>query len=62
MMALITEIETVELTPPALAEVAVVVATGHDLHSLLYNFLDEWLYRFNAEGFVCRWSYLQAEP
>ena len=22
--------------------------------SLLYNFLDEWLYQFNAELFVCR--------
>ena len=24
------------------------------MHSLLYNFLDEWLYKFNAELFVCR--------
>ena len=31
-----------------------VVVDGHDLPSLLYNFLDEWLYQFNAEFFVCR--------
>ena len=31
-----------------------VSAEGHDLHSLLYNFLDEWLFQFNAELFVCR--------
>ena len=54
MMALITELETVDLAPPALAEVVEVVSTGHNLHSLLYNFLDEWLYKFNAELFVCR--------
>ena len=51
MMALITELPTVHLAPPVLAEV---VSTGHDLHSLFYNFLDEWLYKFNAELFVCR--------
>ena len=31
-----------------------VSAEGHDLHSLLYNFLDEWLFQFNGEMFVCR--------
>ena len=51
MMALITELPTVHLAPPVLAEVA---STGHDLHSLFYNFLDAWLYKFNAELFVCR--------
>ena len=49
MMGLMTELPTVE--PSAVREVT---AEGHDLHSLLYNFLDEWLFQFNAEYFVCR--------
>ena len=31
-----------------------VCAEAHDLPSLLYQFLDEWLFQFNAELFVCR--------
>ena len=49
VMGLITELATVQV--PSSREV---VAEGHDLHSLLYNFLDEWLFQFNAEYFVCR--------
>uniref|UniRef100_A0A1D2AFN4 Archease domain-containing protein n=1 Tax=Auxenochlorella protothecoides TaxID=3075 RepID=A0A1D2AFN4_AUXPR len=29
-------------------------ATGHDLHSLLFSFLDELLFVFNTEFFVCQ--------
>ena len=31
-----------------------VCVEAHDMHSLLYNFLDEWLFQFNAEAFVCK--------
>lgn len=30
-----------------------VVASGHDLESLLYNFLDECLFIFSADPFLC---------
>eukprot|EP00887_Chlorella_sp_A99_P007899 scaffold20.g7899.t1 len=29
-------------------------AEGHDMHSLLFNFLDELLFTFSTEFFVCR--------
>ena len=49
VMGLITELPGVE----ALTQ-REVVAEGHDLQSLLYNFLDEWLFQFNSDLFVCR--------
>lgn len=36
-----------------------VVAEGHDLHSLLYNFMDECLYIFHTEHFVMKQLVLQ---
>ena len=54
IFGLITELEAVECDLSAGAECVDVEAQGHDLHSLLYNFLDEWLFQFNGELFVCR--------
>ena len=50
-MGLITELDTVTAR---LDDVREVIAEGHDMPSLLYNFLDESLYLFNAELFVTK--------
>ena len=55
IMTLITELPTVRVPEPIGATGRRTVSVeGHDLQSLLYNFLDEWLFQFNAESFVCR--------
>lgn len=46
MFGYMTDIETVE--PLDTVEVQ---TEGHDMLSLLYNFLDEWLYKFSADQF-----------
>ncbi|XP_029458479.1 protein archease-like [Rhinatrema bivittatum] len=46
MFGYITDIEIVE--PLDTVEV---IAEGHDMLSLLFHFLDEWLYKFSAEQF-----------
>ena len=49
MMGLMTELPTVD--PSAVREVT---AEGHDLHSLLFHVLDEFLFLFSTELFVAR--------
>ena len=60
IMSLITELPTVRVSeerapgarwPSCARQVS---SEGHDLPSLLFNFLDEWLCQFNVELFVCR--------
>ena len=36
--------------------VTVCVVTGHDMKSLLFNMLDEFLYNFSAGGFICKYA------
>ncbi|XP_070620974.1 protein archease isoform X2 [Erythrolamprus reginae] len=46
MFGYMTYTETVEPLDTVKVE-----AEGHDMHSLLFNFLNEWLYKFSAEEF-----------
>uniref|UniRef100_A0A663MYQ0 Protein archease n=1 Tax=Athene cunicularia TaxID=194338 RepID=A0A663MYQ0_ATHCN len=57
MFGYMTDTETVE--PVDTVEVE---AEGHDMLSLLFHFLDEWLYKFSAnEFFIPRVSVLWGE-
>ncbi|XP_034934979.1 protein archease-like [Chelonus insularis] len=47
MFGYMTELETVEIK-----QVHEIEANGHDLQSLLFHFLDELLFLFNAEPFL----------
>jgi SHS2 domain-containing protein len=51
MFGYMTELETVAIDPAASTFVE---ATGHDLLSLIFNFLDELLYTFHTEDLVVR--------
>ena len=46
MFGYMTELDTVEEAGTLLLE-----SSGHDLHSALFNFLDEWLFNFSADPF-----------
>jgi len=48
MFGVMTELETVDPLHEENVE-----ATGHDMKSLLYNFLDECLFVFSVEPFLC---------
>ena len=49
MFGYMTELETVTIDE---AHSRAVQASGHDIVSLVFNFLDELLYRFHSEGLV----------
>ena len=49
MFSYITDLHTVETTGTNVIEV-----DGHDMQSLLYNYMDEFLFQFCTEGFVAR--------
>ncbi|XP_076831475.1 protein archease [Brachyhypopomus gauderio] len=46
MFGYMTDTETVEPT-----DTIEVVSEGHDLESLLFHFLDDWLFKFSADAF-----------
>ncbi|KAL7447733.1 hypothetical protein ACHAWC_000062, partial [Mediolabrus comicus] len=53
MFGYITSLETISTNESQSAEHAShIVAEGHDLRSLVYSFLDEWLYNFHDNEFV----------
>lgn len=49
MFGYMTEMETVEVDERWSREIE---ATGHDMHSLLFHFLDEFLVQFHTEEFI----------
>lgn len=51
MFGYMTDLATVDLGTEDLVTVSV---SGHDLHSLLYNFLDELLFQFSTELLICK--------
>jgi SHS2 domain-containing protein len=51
MFNYMTDIETVEIDGAATRSIT---AEGHDLHSLIFSFLDEWLFVFSTEGLVVK--------
>merc|ERR1712018_662564 len=48
MFGYMTEIDTVDM----LEECDEIVAEGHDMLSLIFHWLDEWLFFFSAENFL----------
>jgi SHS2 domain-containing protein len=53
MFGYITSLESVATSESESTEYGShIAAEGHDLRSLVYSFLDEWLYNFHDTGFV----------
>eukprot|EP00030_Apusomonadida_sp_AF-17_P005627 a5599_30.p1 GENE.a5599_30~~a5599_30.p1 ORF type:complete len:226 (+),score=80.15 a5599_30:29-679(+) len=50
----------VELPAMAIKETRRIEAKAHDLNSLLFAFMDEWLYMFNTEMFVAKQIFISA--
>eukprot|EP01102_Stenamoeba_stenopodia_P006657 TRINITY_DN1841_c0_g2_i1.p1 TRINITY_DN1841_c0_g2~~TRINITY_DN1841_c0_g2_i1.p1 ORF type:complete len:115 (-),score=17.26 TRINITY_DN1841_c0_g2_i1:11-355(-) len=51
MFDYMTEINAIEVDPNL--EPLNVFVEGHDLESLLYAFMDEFLFQFSTEGYAC---------
>lgn len=51
MFNYITDLSLVEIDENENVEF---IVKGHDMKSLLFNMLDEFLYRFSTAGFVCK--------
>lgn len=55
MFGYMTSLPSISIDARTSDEVAShVVARGHDLHSMVFAFLDEWLFVFHDTGFVAR--------
>ena len=55
MFGYMTRLQSISIDERTSDEVAShVVARGHDLHSMVFAFLDEWLFVFHDTGFVAR--------
>lgn len=58
MFDYITDIETVDVDESMTLSISV---EGHDLHSLLYNYMDEVLFNFCADPYlVCRYVHIDS--
>ena len=55
MFGYMTSLQSIEVDEHTSTEVASnIVARGHDMNSLVYSFLDEWLFLFHDTGFIAR--------
>lgn len=55
MFAYMTSLNTVEIDEELSSAVASnIVAEGHDLQSMIFNFLDEWLFVFHSTYFIAK--------
>ncbi len=55
MFGYLTNAKSLEIDEEMSANVASnIVAQGHDWHSLVYSFLDEWLFVFHSTGFLVK--------
>jgi SHS2 domain-containing protein len=51
MMDYMTPLHLVEINP---AQTVTLEAKGHNLLSLIYHFMDEWLYKFSTDEFIVK--------